>query len=212
VILHLLLPFFFIFQNSNSPVARVHYDGGGDWYGNKTSFKNIFRLYEKQFKTKLPLKEETVRLDEEALFNYPVLYISGHGNVTFSDYEVEQLRVYLQSGGFLFIDDDFGIDKSIRREMKKVLPKSEFIELPFSHEIFSYPFKFPSGLPKIHEHAGGAPKAYGLFYKKRMVSFYSFNTDISDGCEDKSIHNDSDDVRLAALRMGTNILAFAINN
>lgn len=208
----LLFPILLLLESLSSPVARIHYDGGGDWYGNKTTFKNIFRLYETTFKTKLPLKEATVRLDEQDMFNFPVLYISGHGNISFSQGEADALRLYLQRGGFLFADDDFGMDKSFRREMKKVFPKSEFIELPFSHDVFSHPFAFPSGLPKIHEHAGGAPKAFGLFYKKRLVCLYSFNTDISDGCEDKAIHGDSEKTRLNALKIATNILAFALNN
>ena len=201
-----------LFQVNLSPVARIHYSGGGDWYGNKTTFKNIFRYYEHTFKTKMPLNEETVKLSETKLFSYPILYISGHGNVSFDDQEVNNLRQYLTTGGFLYVDDDFGIDKAIRRELKKVLPNSEFVELPFGHEIFKYPFSFPKGLPKIHEHAGGAPVAYGLFYEDRMVVLYTFNTDISDGCEDPEIHEDSDELRLQALKMATNILSFALNH
>jgi hypothetical protein len=207
----LIITFFFI-QVNQSPIARIHYNGGGDWYGNKTTFKNVFRFYEERFGLKLPLNEDIVKLNEQKLFTYPVLYLSGHGNVQFYDNEVNQLRLYLQSGGFLFIDDDFGLDKSIRREMKKVFPDNDFIELPFSHPIFKYPYVFENGLPKIHEHAGGAPKAFGLFYKKRLVVFYSFNTDISDGCEDKAIHNDPEKTRQSALKMATNILSFALNN
>ena len=208
----LLLPIFFFFQFNHSPVARIHYNGGGDWYGNKTTFKNIYRFYEARFEVKLPLKEDVVKLNELKLFNYPILYLSGHGNVQFYENEVNQLRLYLQNGGFLFIDDDFGLDKSIRREMKKVFPDHEFVELPFSHPIFKFPYQFNNGLPKIHEHTGGAPKAYGIFYKKRLVAFYSFNTDISDGCEDKAIHNDPEKLRISALKMATNILSYALNN
>ena len=197
---------------SQSPVARIHYKGGGDWYGNKTTFKNIFRLYEQTFKTNLPLKEFEVKLSDPKLFSYPVLYLSGHGNVYFDDSDVNALRTYFYAGGFLYIDDDFGLDIFIRREMKKVLPQSEFVELPFSHPIYHFPFKFNSGLPKIHEHHGGQPKGFGLFLNKRMVAFYSYNTDISDGCEDKGIHKDSDAIRLKALQMGTNILSYALNN
>lgn len=204
--------FFFLQSATMSPIARVHYDGGGDWYGNKTTFKNIFRFYETTFKQKLPLKEATVRLDEQALFSYPMIYISGHGNVLFSSVEVENLRLYLRRGGFLYIDDDFGIDPSIRRELKKVFPKNDLVEIPFKHEIFHSPYQFPNGLPKVHEHAGGAPKAFGLFVENRMVAFYSFNTDISDGCEDEQIHNDPESVRIEALKMATNIMAYALNH
>jgi hypothetical protein len=211
--LPLIFTLLFLFQNTtDSPIARVHYDGGGDWYGNKTTFKNVFRFYEATFNQKLPLKEATVRLDEQALFSYPMIYISGHGNVLFSNLEVENLRLYLNRGGFLYIDDDFGIDPSIRRELKKVFPKNDFIELPFNHAIFQAPYKFPNGLPKVHEHAGGAPKAFGLFVGDHLVAFYSFNTDISDGCEDEQIHNDPETVRIQALKMATNILAFGLSH
>lgn len=206
-----LFLFFVQSQLDINPVARIQYGGGGDWYGNKTTFKNIYRFYEETFNAKMPLKEETIKLTEQRLFSFPMLYISGHGNIKFEESEIINLRDYLQNGGFLFIDDDFGMDKAIRREMKKVMPNSEFVELPFSHEIFKYPYAFSSGLPKIHEHKGGQPKAFALFHQDRMVAFYSFNTDISDGCEDKSIHGNSDAVRLKALKMATNILAYALN-
>ena len=195
-----------------APIARVHYGGGGDWYGNKTSIQNIFRMYEQTFKQTLPLKEDVVRLSDTKLFSYPVLYLSGHGNVFFKTSEINHLREYLVNGGFLFIDDDFGLDPFIRREMKKVFPNSSFIELPFSHDIYTFPFSFPRGLPKIHEHHGGQPKGFGLYYQDRMVAFYSYNTDISDGCEDKEIHGHSESIRLNALKMGTNILSYALNN
>ena len=206
------LIFILNFLFSQSPVARIHYKGGGDWYGNKTTFKNIFRFYEKQFDVSLPLKEAKVKLSDPKLFSYPVVYISGHGTVFFDSNDVSNLRTYLNSGGFLFIDDDFGIDKFIRRERKKVLSQSTFIELPHSHGIYKFPCRFKNGLPKIHEHKGGQPKGYGLFIKDRLVAFYSFNADISDGCEDKGIHKNSENIRLQALKMGTNILSYALNN
>ena len=149
---------------------------------------------------------------DESFYNYPVAYIAGHGNIKLSDQEAERLRTYLISGGFLFADDDFGMDIPFRREMKKVFPELNFVELPFSHPIYNIYYEFPNGLPKIHEHEGGPPRGFGLIYKERLVVFYSFNTDISDGCEDLEIHNDPPENHLAALRMGLNILLYAVLN
>jgi hypothetical protein len=209
----LLITIFFLFDTgiAQTPitVARIKYDGGGDWYGNRTTFVNIFKhLRELQIPTLD--KEVTVTLTDKALFKYPIIYIAGHGNVKFSDAEVQRMRKYLTAGGFLWADDDFGMDVHFRREMKKVFPELEWVELPFSHPIFHRYYNFPNGLPKIHKHAGGPPKALALFYRGRMVAFYSFNTDISDGCEDPDIHKDPAEVRQAALQMATNILLFAL--
>jgi hypothetical protein len=190
-------------------VARIKYDGGGDWYGNRTTFVNIFK-HLRELQIPALEKEVTVTLTDKELFKYPIAYIAGHGNIKFSDAETKRLRRYLTNGGFLWGDDDFGMDVHFRREMKKVFPELEWVELPFSHPIFHRFYNFPNGLPKIHKHAGGQPKALALFYNGRMVVFYSFNTDISDGCEDPEIHNDPTEVRQAALQMATNILVFAL--
>jgi len=212
----LLLPSLVTAQISEShadfTVVRIKYDGGGDWYGNKTTFKNIFQFMSDELKIKTTLKEKTTSIMDESFFNFPVAYIAGHGNIKFSDGEAERLRTYLTSGGFLFADDDFGMDKSFRREMKKVFPELNFVELPFSHPIYNIYYDFPNGLPKIHEHDGGPPRGFGLIYKDRLVVFYSFNTDISDGCEDPEIHNDPPENRQASLRMGLNILLYSILN
>ena len=193
-------------------VVRIKYDGGGDWYGNKTTFKNIFQVMSDELNIRTTLKEKTASIMDESFFNYPVAYIAGHGNIKFSDEEAERLRTYLMSGGFLFADDDYGMDISFRREMKKVFPELSFVELPFSHPIYNIYYEFPNGLPKIHEHDGGPPRGFGLIYKGRLVVFYSFNTDISDGCEDPEIHNDPPENRQAALRMGLNILLYSMLN
>jgi len=193
-------------------VVRIKYDGGGDWYGNKTIFLNIFSRLNKELGIKTGKKEVAIKITDESFFDYPVAYISGHGNIRFSENEVKRLRTYLISGGFLYADDDYGMDKSFRREMKKVFPELDFIELPFSHQIYHQYFNFPNGLPKIHEHDGGPPKGMGLFYKDRLVVFYSFNTDISDGCENVEIHNDPEEKREAALKMACNIIIFALKN
>jgi hypothetical protein len=191
-------------------VMRIQYKGGGDWYGNKTTFINLFERLRRELQIKVPYKETTLEIMDEKFFNYPVAYIAGHGNIRFTDAEAERLRNYLISGGFLFADDDYGMDKSFRREMKKVFPELKFVELPFSHPIYKVYYQFPNGLPKIHEHDGGPPRGFGLIYEGRLVVFYSFNTDISDGCENPEIHNDPPEKRELALRMGMNILLYAL--
>jgi len=191
-------------------VMRIKYKGGGDWYGNKTTFINIFDRLNRELHIKVPYKETSHEIMDEQFFNFPIAYIAGHGNIRFTDAEAERLRHYLISGGFLFADDDYGMDLSFRREMKKVFPELKFVELPFSHPIYNIYYKFPNGLPKIHEHDGGYAQGLGLIYDGRLVVFYSFNTDISDGCEDPEIHNDPIEKRQAALRMGLNILLYSL--
>ncbi|RMI04649.1 MAG: DUF4159 domain-containing protein [Calditrichaeota bacterium] len=191
-------------------VVRIHYDGGGDWYGNRTTFVNLFRFMRENTNVQTAEREVTLRITDKDFFRYPIAYIAGHGNVKFSEEEARRLREYLIRGGFLWADDDYGMDVYFRREMKKVFPELSWVEIPFSHPIYHILYQFPNGLPKVHKHAGGPPKGYGLFYEGRMVAFYSFNTDISDGCEDPDIHNDPPEIRRAALRMGTNILLYAL--
>jgi hypothetical protein len=193
-------------------VVRIKYDGGGDWYGNKTTFINLFNKIRNELGIKTEIKEASAEITDESFFNYPIAYIAGHGNIKFSNQEAERLRTYLIRGGFLFADDDYGMDPSFRREMKKVFPELKFVELPFNHPIYSIYYKFTDGLPKIHEHAGGPPVGLGLIYEGRLVVFYSFNTDISDGCEDAEIHNDPPEKREQALKMGVNILLYALLN
>ncbi len=191
-------------------VVRIKYGGGGDWYGNRTTFVNLFRFL-RQHTNITPAEKEVAHSPADPdFFKYPIAYIAGHGNIKFTDEEVVRLRTYLASGGFLWADDDYGMDKYFRREMKRVLPNAQWVELPFDHPIYHIVFNFPNGLPKIHKHAGGPPHGYGLFYEGRMVAFYSFNTDISDGCEDPQIHGDPEEIRLQALKMGTNIIAYAL--
>ncbi|TFH01034.1 MAG: DUF4159 domain-containing protein [Calditrichales bacterium] len=191
-------------------VTRIKYDGGGDWYGNKTTFTNLFKFMSDQLGFETALRENTAEITDENFFDYPMVYLAGHGNIKFSEEEAARLRQYLISGGFLFADDDYGMDRSFRREMKKVFPSLNFVELPFNHPIYHSQYDFPNGLPKIHEHDGGPPRGLGLIYEGRLVVFYSFNTDISDGCEDPEIHNDPPDKRTAALKMGVNILLYSL--
>lgn len=199
-----------VFPQAPVTVVRIKYDGGGDWYGNRTTFVNIFSFMGQNTNVSTTEKEIALSILDKDFFKFPLAYIAGHGNIKFSDPEVSRLREYLANGGFLWADDDYGMDPAFRREMKKVFPQSEWIELPFSHEIYHIYYQFSNGLPKVHKHAGGPPKGFGLFYEGRMVSFYSFNTDISDGCEDPEIHNDPPEVHRAALQMGTNILLWAL--
>jgi len=212
-VLILILPFFIntALSQAVKPV-RIQYDGGGDWYGNKTTWTNI--LYKAHADAGLPAaKRETAhRILDPEFKQYPIAYISGHGNIFFSDDEAHALRRYLVEGGFLFADDDFGMDASFRHEMEKVFPEHEFVKLPFNHPIYHIYYKFENGLPKVHEHAGGAPKGLGIIHEGRLLCFYSFNTDISDGCEDAEIHNDPPQIRMSALKMAVNILLYAVLN
>jgi len=192
--------------------VRIHYAGGGDWYGNKTTWKNILQMAHKDINLHVSNQESACRILDPEFKKSPFAYISGHGNIYFSDEEASTLRAYLISGGFLFADDDYGMDKSFRKQMQKVFPDLNFTELPFSHPIYHSVYNFPNGLPKIHEHDGGPPKGLALIYEGRVVCFYSYNTDISDGCEDQEIHNDPQSVREQALKMAVNILAYALLN
>lgn len=191
-------------------VVRIHYNGGGDWYGNKTTWINIFERYRELFRVDVATREQACRITDPEFRQYPVAYIAGHGNIRFSDTEAALLRQYLVSGGFLFADDDYGMDASFRRAMKKVFPELNFVALPFDHPVYHIYYDFHNGLPKIHEHDGGPPEGLGLIYEGRLVCFYSLNTDISDGCEDADIHNDPPAVREQALRMAVNILLYAV--
>ena len=193
-------------------VVRIKYDGGGDWYGNRTTFVNLFQFMKDNTNVVAGEREVTLGILEKDFFKYPIAYIAGHGNVKFSEKEVARLRQYLISGRFLWADDDFGMDKHFRREIEKVFPGAKWAELPFSHPIYHINYNFPNGLPKIHKHAGGPPQGLGLFYEGRMVIFYSFNTDVSDGCEDISVHDTEPAIHRSALQMGTNILLWALLN
>ena len=186
--------------------ARIHYSGGGDWYGNKTSWTNILNKSRKELNLKVANKEKAFKILDPEFFTHPFSFISGHGNISFSNEEVAALRKYLTAGGFLYADDDYGMDKSFRKQMKKVFPELNFVELPFSHPIYHSVYSFNNGLPKIHEHDGGPAKGLGLIYEDRLVCFYSLNTDISDGCED------SFETREQALKMALNILVYALMN
>lgn len=193
------------------PLAVLKYGGGGDWYANPTSLKNLAVFCNQHLGTQFPEKEAQVEVGSVQIFNYPWIHMTGHGNVVFTDQEAMNLRKYLVSGGFLHIDDNYGLDPYVRPQMKKVFPDLEFVELPFNHPIFLKPFVFPNGLPKIHEHDGLAPQAFGLFYEGRLVCLYTYESDLGNGWEDPEVHNDPEEIRLAALKMGANILYYVLS-
>jgi len=193
-------------------VGRLKYGGGGDWYANPTSLPNLLEALRERTTLDVAERTMTVAPTDDDLLLCPVVHMTGHGRVSFSSEEAAALREYLERGGFLWADDNYGMDRSFRDAVARVLPEASFVELPFEHEIFHSFYEFPDGLPKIHEHDGGPPHAYGVFHEGRMVIFYSFNTDIGDGMEDREVHNDPPDVREAAIRMGVNVIVYALSN
>ena len=197
-------------QQYSFKLAKLKYNGGGDWYANKTSLPNLISFCNQNLNMNIDREEAIVEVGSSELYSYPFVHMTGHGNVVFSEAEAENLRKYLTSGGFLHIDDNYGLDKYIRAEMKKVFPELNFVELPFTHPIYQQKYKFPNGLPKIHEHDNKPPQGFGLIYQGRLVCFYSFETDLGNGWEDKEVHNDPDEKHQAALRMGANILSYAL--
>jgi hypothetical protein len=193
-------------------IAKVKYQGGGDWYANKTSLPNLIKFCNQNLKTNLSENPEVIELSSSRLFSYPFIHLTGHGNVEFSTLEVKQLRKYLLAGGFLHIDDNYGLDISIRREMKKVFPELTFIELPYNHPIYHQKYEFPKGLPKIHEHNNQVAQGFGLVFQGRLICFYSYECDLGNGWEDEEIYHDSAEKREKALQMGANILQYAFLN
>ena len=199
-------------QINAQDVAILKYNGGGDWYANPTAIPNLVAFTNQNIKTNISKNPQSVTVNSEDIFNFPMLFMTGHGNVLFSDEEATNLKNYLISGGFLHISDNYGLDKFIRRELKKVFPKLEFKEIPSSHPIYNQTFKFPEGIPKIHEHDKKPAQGFGLFYEGRLVVFYDYETDLSDGWEDQIIHNNSKEAREKALKMGSNIIEYAFTN
>ncbi len=193
-------------------LAILKYKGGGDWYSNPTALPNLIKFCNNNINTKMNEKPETVDAGSPDIFQYPLLHMTGHGNVFFSEDDAENLRNYLISGGFLHIDDNYGMQLYITKELKKVFPNQELVELPVNHPIFNIAFNFPKGLPKIHEHDGKRPQAFGLFYESRLVLLFTYESDLGDGWEDEEVHNDTPDVREKALKMGANIVKYAFEN
>lgn len=203
----LLLPALVFSQD----IALLKYSGGGDWYSNPTSLPNLVKFCNQNIHTKLNPKVPTVEAGSPDLFSYPFVHMTGHGNVVFSDNDVINLRNYLTAGGFLHIDDNYGMDKYIRKEIKKIFPDKEFVPVPVTHKIFQGPFTFASGMPKIHEHDNKPPQALGIFIDGRLVCLYTVETDLGDGWEDQEVHNDPREVREKALKVGANIINYVFN-
>ena len=193
-------------------VARLKYRGGGDWYANATSLPNLLQALRDRTDIEVADTAPAVAPDEDELFLFPIIHVTGHGRIAFNDEEADNLRKYLARGGFLWADDNYGMDASFREAMGRVLPGAPLVELPFDHGIYHSFYAFPEGLPKIHEHDGGPPHGYGILHEGRMVVFYSFNTDIGDGMEDPQVHHDPPEKREAALRMGVNVVVYALSN
>lgn len=190
-------------------LALLKYGGGGDWYANPTALSNLSEFCNRELGTNLDPDYGTVEVGSTELYNFPFLHMTGHGNVVFSDADAENLRIYLQSGGFLHIDDNYGMDPYIRPALKKVFPELELLELPFSHPVYKQAFTFKNGLPKIHKHDDQPPQGFGLFWEGRLVVFYSRECDLGDGWEDQEVHNDPPAIRQLALQMGANLVQFA---
>ena len=195
-------------SNGSLRIAKVKYNGGGDWYANRTALPNLIQFCNDRIGSNIHPQDEVVEVGSREIFNYPYIYLTGHGNVVFSAAEAANLRKYLLAGGFLHIDDNYGLDPYIRPEIKKVFPELEWVELPFDHPIFRKPYAFPNGLPKIHEHDGKPPQAFALFHKGRMICLYDYECDLGNGWEDAGIYDDSPETRLKALKMGANIIEF----
>lgn len=210
-IVSLILLFALFSGVSAQSIALMKYRGGGDWYGNPTALTNLISFCNEQLGTSIKPEYQVVEVGSSDIFHYPYIHLTGHGNVVFSDDEVQNLRLYLISGGFLHIDDNYGIDKFIRSQMAQVFPELEFVELPYNHPIFHQKFDFPNGLPKIHEHDGKQPQAFALIWENRIVCLYTYECDLSDGWEDFEVHKDSEATRLKALKMGANIIQYVFN-
>lgn len=188
-------------------LAILQYKGGGDWYANPTALPNLIAFTNEQINTRLNPKPAVVKAESNDIFNYPFIHMTGHGNVSFDEVAIENIRTYLLSGGFLHIDDNYGMQPYITRELKKLFPEKSLTEIPVDHPIYDQKFKFPNGLPKIHEHDNKPPQALGLFEGNRLILLFTYESDLGDGWEDQAVHNDPEDIRLKALRMGSNILS-----
>lgn len=209
---YILLSFFISFASFAQEIALVKYSGGGDWYANPTALPNLIQFCNANIGTKLSTKPATVEPSSPSLLSYPFIHMTGHGNVIFNEADVSNLKNYLQSGGFLHIDDNYGMDQYIRKEIKKLFPQNELIEIPSNHPIFQKPYYFATGLPKIHEHEGKRPQALGIFFENRLVLLYTVECDLGDGWESPEVHNDPTIVREKALKMGANIINYIFNN
>lgn len=191
-------------------IARLKYSGGGDWYNDPSAEVNLLKFVNRKAGIDTDAKYEYVEISNDNFFSFPFIFMTGHGNVSLSEYEVRRMRAYLESGGFLYIDDDYGMDKAVRREMKKVFPEYDFVELPFSYGLYSCLFDFPNGVPKSHEHDDKPPQGFGILHQGRLVVYYTYESNPSDAWADADIHNDPPEKREEALRFGTNIIVWSL--
>ena len=192
--------------------AKMKYGGGGDWYANKTSLPNLIQFCNQNLRTNIYPDDDIIEPGSADIFSYSFVHLTGHGNVVFTESEAQNLRKYLLAGGFLHIDDNYGLEKFVKREMKKVFPELGFTEIPFNHPVYHQKYDFPNGLPKVHEHDGKAPQGYGLIWQGRLLCFFSYECDLGNGWEDQSVYNDPQEIRLQALRMGANLVQYALTN
>lgn len=209
ILFFLLINYSVIFSQQ---IAVLKYNGGGDWYANPTSLTNLLQFCNKNINTAVNQKVATVTLEDDTINKYPIVFVTGHGNIFFTDNDVKNLRNYLISGGFIHISDNYGLDKYLRRELKKVFPTLKLQEIPNNHPIYNQTFSFKKGMPKIHEHNKKPPQGLGLFYKNRLIIFYDYESDLSDGWEDSEIHNNPKEIRMKALKMGANIIEYAFKH
>jgi hypothetical protein len=198
-------------QTSSVRIALLKYGGGGDWYADPTALPNLISFCNQNLHTNIHEEPATIEVGSPELFNFPLVHLTGHGNIVLSEHEAMNLRTYLEAGGFLYVDDNYGLDEFFRREIKKVFPELELTELPHSHPLFHQKYSFTGGLPKIHEHDNKPPQAFGLFLEDRMVCLYTYESDITDGWEDEAVHNNPGEIREIALKMGANIVTFVFN-
>lgn len=211
-ILTVLLLFSSFLTTKAQDIAILKYGGGGDWYSNPTALPNLIKFSNAEIGTKLNTKVATVEINSEEIFQYPFVHMTGHGNLFFSDEDAENLRTYLLAGGFLHIDDNFGMEPYLKKELAKVFPDKELIELGADDPIFNQKFAFKDGLPKIHEHDGKRPQAFGIYNENRLVLLFTYESDLGDGWEDPEVHNDPPEIRLKALQMGANIIQYVFKN
>ncbi|MGC6525929.1 MAG: DUF4159 domain-containing protein [Flavobacteriaceae bacterium] len=205
----LFFVFFNVLTTQGQQIAVLKYDGGGDWYSNPTALKNLIQFCNKNIDTTLEPQPQVVHPEDPALFGFPFVHMTGHGNVVFSDEAIKNLKIYLMGGGFLHIDDNYGMKPYVLTQIQKLFPEKELKEISSDHPLFSMHFKFPNGLPKIHEHDGLPPKALGLFHENKVILLFTTESDLGDGWEDSVVHNDPEEVRLKALKMGANIIKYA---
>ncbi|MGB3479030.1 MAG: DUF4159 domain-containing protein [bacterium] len=210
--MHILMMMTLLFAQYDFTIARLKYSGGGDWYSDPSSLPNLLEAINERTTIRAAPREENVEITDPELFQYPYLYMTGHGKVRFSDEDVKILRNYFAAGGFLHADDNYGMDSTFRKEIEKVFPNSPLIELPFDHDIYHSFYEFPNGLPKIHEHDGKPPQGFGMFYDNRLVVFYTYECDLGDGWEDPDVHNDPPEKREDAIKMGINIIVYSLTH